>query len=344
MILFFWIDNLTMTNNKYTVTRLILLFAFFLCSASILATQYVSVGTYGNWEDPTSWSPNGVPDCGDTITIQAGDTIEISSNLNYSGCSQPMFLEVYGTLIFNGPGAKLKLPGGSGVALYGGGSLMPIGAADASKSLEIGAITMWKGTDGQVFGPFGYGATLPIELLSFEAVFNEDRVDFYWATASESNSAYFVVERSKDGSVWDEVVRVEAAGNSTSEIEYYDSDIEPLYGRSYYRLVEYDNNGDHQTFNIVPVENLEGGLVAFDIFPNPTTQDNINLSFKGFEGKEFLVVLRDISGKEYYSKVEIVNTAREIVAYSPDVTLPKGVYLVTASSQNELYSQKIIIR
>lgn len=333
------------TTSQYNLFRFNILIMLMVSSLNMFATQYVSVGTYGNWEDPTSWTPNGVPDCGDTITIQAGDTIEITSNLNYSSCPQPMFLEIYGTLLFNGAGAKLKLPAGSGVAVYGGGSLTATGGGDPSKTLEIGSITMWKASvDGTVYGPFGYGSSLPVELLSFQAVFNEDQVDLYWVTASESNSSYFVVERSKDGTIWDEVVRVEAAGNSNSEIEYYDYDVEPLYGRSFYRLVEYDNNGDHQTFNIVPVENLEGGLVAFDIFPNPTTQDNINLSFKGFEGKEFLVVLRDISGKEYYSKVEIVNTDDEIIAYSPDVNIPRGVYLVTASSQNELYSQKIIIR
>ncbi|MCB9188415.1 MAG: T9SS type A sorting domain-containing protein [Flavobacteriales bacterium] len=309
------------------------------------ATQYESKTNGGDWTDPTTWNPVGIPNCGDTVTIVAGYTVKVTSNIDYTGCAQPMFIEIYGTLEFIGGGSKLKLPSGSGVEIHAGGSIKSSGSGGgSSKTLEIGGATVWKASDGNLSGPAGFGSTLPIELISFEAVFNEDQVDLYWSTASESNSSHFIIERSKDGSYWDELIRVDAAGNSTTIKDYYEFDSEPMYGKSFYRLVQYDYNGDYEIFNAVPVENLEGGLVAFDIFPNPTTQDNINLSFKGFEGKEFLVVLRDISGKEYYSKVEIVNTDSEIIAYSPDVTLPKGVYLVTASSQNELYSQKIIIQ
>lgn len=333
--------NTTDKNFRFSILVLIpLLFNFHVA----LATQYLSAGPSGDWENSASWSPAGVPDCGDTIYVQSGHTIEINSNINYSACSKPMFLEVDGKLHFTGPGSKLRLPAGSGVGVSASGSLTETGGGDASKVLQIGGVTTWSGSDGDVSGPFGFGSTLPVELKSFEAIFNEDHVDFYWITASEINSSHFVVERSKDGTTWDEVLNMGAAGNSSSEIEYHDYDAEPLYGKSYYRLVQYDLNGGAEVFNIVPVENLEGGLVAFDIFPNPTTQDNINLSFKGFEGKKVLVVLRDITGKEYYSKVEIVNTDSEIIAYSPDVTLPKGVYLVSASSENELYSQKIIIK
>lgn len=332
------------TINKNSRLSFLILINLLFSVNIAFSTQYLSVGPTGDWQDAASWSPAGVPDCGDTIYVQSGHTIEINANINYSSCTEPMFLEVDGTIHFTGPGSKLRLPAGSGIAVNDSGSLVETGGGDASKVLQIGGVTMWSGSDGDVSGPFGFGSTLPVELKSFEAIFNEDHVDFYWITASEINSSHFVVERSKDGTTWDEVLNVEAAGNSSSEIEYYDYDAEPLYGKSYYRLVQYDLNGDAEAFNIVPVENLEGGLVAFDIFPNPTTQDNINLSFKGFEGREVLVVLRDITGKEYYSKVEIVNTDSEIIAYSPDVTLPKGVYLVSASSENELYSQKIIIK
>lgn len=109
-------------------------------------------------------------------------------------------------------------------------------------------------------------------------------------------------------------------------------------------MVQYDNNGEFYVSNIVPVENLERGLVAFDIFPNPTTSDNINLSFKGFEGKEVLVIMRDLSGKEYFSKIVVVDTKDEIIASPADSSVPAGIYLITATSENELYSQRIIIK
>lgn len=316
----------------------------FLYSGNAFSTNYSSDTALGDWTDPASWTPVGVPTCGDVVTILAGHEIQVTTVLDYSGCGSPIFLEIHGTLHFPNSGGKLKLPSGSGIEVHGTGEIKKSGPGGGnSRTIEIGPAVVWDASTGTISGLFLFGSPLPVTLESFEAVFNEDQVEFYWATASEQNSDYFVVERSKNGEIWDEVVWVDAAENSSSRIEYYDYDSEPLYGKSYYRLVQYDLNGDFEIFNIVPVENLEGGLVAFDIFPNPTTSDNINLSFKGFEGKELLVVLRDISGKEYYSKVEIVSTENDIIAYSPDLTLPKGIYLITASSANELYSQKIII-
>lgn len=303
------------------------------------------VDPLGEWTNGPSWVTAATPDCGDTVIILSGDQINVTGVVDLSGCGLPVFVEIYGTLNFSGPGSKLRLTAGSGVMIHPGGQITQAGGGGgSSKTIEIGSLTVWSSSDGTVSGPLAYGSPLPVELESFTATFNEDRVDFYWKTISERNSDYFAIERSKDGSVWDEIMTVQGAGYSTSEIEYFDYDAEPLSGKSFYRLVQYDKNGNVEKFNVVPVENLEGGLVAFNIFPNPTTTDNINLSFSGFEGKEILVVLRDISGKEYYSKVEVISTDNEIIAYSNDLTLPKGVYLVTASSENEFYSQKIIIQ
>ncbi|MCB9195806.1 MAG: T9SS type A sorting domain-containing protein [Flavobacteriales bacterium] len=304
-----------------------------------------SNGASVSWENAASWSPAFVPDCGDTIIIKIGDVVSVNTNIDLSGCAAPIFIEVYGTLHFSGGGSKLKLPSGSGVDLQSGGGITQSGSGGgSSRTLEIGSVTVWKASDGNISGPLGFGSPLPVVLKSFNAVYNDGKVSIYWTTASESNSSHYIIKRSKDGSIWDDVFRVEAAGNSSTEIEYFDFDSEPLYGVSYYKLVQYDNNGEFFVSNIVPVENLEGGLVAFDIFPNPTTSDNINLSFKGFEGKEVLVIMRDLSGKEYFSKIVVVDTKDEIIASPADSTIPAGIYIITATSENELYSQRIIIK
>lgn len=92
------------------------------------------------------------------------------------------------------------------------------------------------------------------------------------------------------------------------------------------------------------IQYLKKGETAFNIFPNPTRQENVNLSFKGFENEIVLVVVRDIQGKEHYSKVTVVEENDEIQLLLIDSVLPKGIYLVTASSMNQLYSQKVIIK
>ena len=46
-----------------------------------------------------------------------------------------------------------------------------------------------------------------------------------WKTASESNSDYFVLERSRDGIHWTEITELKAAGTSNKENHYTHYDL-----------------------------------------------------------------------------------------------------------------------
>lgn len=94
---------------------------------------------------------------------------------------------------------------------------------------------------------------LPVELISFEAIARDDQVNLYWSTASEINSSHFAIERSQNGYDWEEIITTHSAGNSTTQIDYFSIDYTPLSGKSFYRLVQYDNDGQNKTYNVVPV-------------------------------------------------------------------------------------------
>lgn len=278
---------------------------------------------------------------GTELTIRGCDTLRITGNVTFANNSvldvEPCaVLIIEGNLLNKNNSNQINIDGGLTVeGNFSGGN----GSVISGNGITdvIGTITL--DGDGTITT-----SILPIELLEFSAIFNENKVDIFWSTASEINNEFFIIERSKDGYEWHEISSVSGAGNSSSIQEYYETDKEPLSGVSYYRLTQVDFDGNSETFNVVPVENIAGGLITFNIFPNPTTQDNINLSFNGFEDQEILVVVRDIQGKEYYSKVTVVENNDEIQLLSVDNILPAGVYLVTASSLNELYSQKVIIK
>ena len=84
---------------------------------------------------------------------------------------------------------------------------------------------------------------LPIELISFSTENINETVNVTWATASERENDYFQLEHSRDGSYWQEVAIVKGAGNSSEKIDYSYVDKTPFYGKSYYRLTQYDING-----------------------------------------------------------------------------------------------------
>jgi len=307
------------------------------------ADQVESDGT-GAWGDDATWT-GVVPVCGDTIIIEAGHTLQVNNTHDYAACGAPMFIEIYGTLDFTTNGRRLHLPPGSGVQIHSGGSLTgTAGGGGSSVFMTIGGVTVWQKSHGTITGPSDFGSPLPVDLLSFEASFDEGEVKLFWSTASEQNNEQFVIERSKDGYLWEEIIKVEGAGNSSSVVEYFEVDKEPLSGVSYYRLSQDDFNGERTTYHVVPVQNIKKGEVALDVFPNPTTPDNINVSLQGLQDQEVLLILRELSAKQHYSVVKIMAAHNAMMALTKALRLESGVYLVTASSSNLLYSQKVVIK
>ncbi len=85
---------------------------------------------------------------------------------------------------------------------------------------------------------------LPIQLIYFEAKYSEQKgaVWLTWATASEVNSDYFVVERATRAGEYYKIALIEAAGNSTEQRSYKIVDYAPQQ-MNYYRLVQVDYDG-----------------------------------------------------------------------------------------------------
>lgn len=84
---------------------------------------------------------------------------------------------------------------------------------------------------------------LPIELLSFDARPEGSQVRLDWRTATERDNDYFTIERSANGEDFEDVGRVDGAGNSTTVLHYSDLDRWPLPGTSFYRLRQTDFDG-----------------------------------------------------------------------------------------------------
>jgi|GEM_PF-3623478 len=85
--------------------------------------------------------------------------------------------------------------------------------------------------------------TTAIELLSFEGKTKTEGNHLTWATASESESAFFSIEKSEDGINFVSIADVESKGNSSISQMYDYVDREHINHIQYYRLKETDKNG-----------------------------------------------------------------------------------------------------
>ena len=99
--------------------------------------------------------------------------------------------------------------------------------------------------------------SLPVEMLYFEGIGYETTNLLKWATASEQNSNYFSIERSVDGYDWREVGKKESAGNSNEMIEYSYVDLFTNNSVVYYRLQQYDFDGQYKTYGPIVISNYQ---------------------------------------------------------------------------------------
>jgi len=138
---------------------------------------------------------------------------------------------------------------------------------------------------------------LPITLLYFEALVRERKVYLEWATATEINNDFFTVERSKDGSTWEEVIEVKGSGSSSTQLTYNTIDQTPYDGISYYRLKQTDFNRKYTYSNIKTV-NLDTDNTIVKLYPNPA---NDRFYIVTTDETGYSVTISDIYGKTVFN-------------------------------------------
>ena len=112
---------------------------------------------------------------------------------------------------------------------------------------------------GGTTGTFGILANspvaLPVELLYFEGYGYSHYNTLKWSTASEYNSDYFSLERSIDGTQWNYVGTTKSMGNSNQVINYLYVDNFRFNGFVYYKLYQFDFDGNFKTYGPILINN-----------------------------------------------------------------------------------------
>ena len=180
----------------------------------------------------------------------------------------------------------------------------------------------------------------PVSNYTIAAVSESNAINITWATPTETNSDYFIIQRSRDGILFDDIMQEMAAGNSSEVSSYSITDYKPYSETSFYRVVEVDMNG-RITHKVLTVANLKAEL-STSVYPG-LSGNTFNISTSSKKEKQVLLVLKDMEGNEYYSKFILIRSVDEIVAVEPEGKLPPGLYTITASSNNAIFSKKVII-
>jgi hypothetical protein len=90
--------------------------------------------------------------------------------------------------------------------------------------------------DNLIISHHGSTMNIPIELLSFTAEPEGNKIMLNWFTGKETDTDYFIIEKSADTQTYLEIGKVKAAGKSQNLKAYALLDTKPSEGINYYRL------------------------------------------------------------------------------------------------------------
>jgi Secretion system C-terminal sorting domain len=176
---------------------------------------------------------------------------------------------------------------------------------------------------------------LPITLISFNAYPENGEVKLEWSTESETNNAFFTIQKSTDGNGWTTVQKILGSGTSSNIENYTAYDLSPFTGISYYRLMQTDIDGK-QTFSPIISVNLDNKNADITVYPNPATS-LIRIIFP--TAGRYEVSLLNLSGQIINNTTLTTsdNLVLNVSGYKP------GVYFVRIIHEGITKTKKLII-
>lgn len=189
---------------------------------------------------------------------------------------------------------------------------------------------------------FDEDTSLPVELTHFSTSCETGETSIHWTTASETNSDYFAVEKSRDGINWVVVGEKAAAGTSTAEVAYRFIDKNSTSGISYYRLRQVDFDGAAEIFGPIS-STCVGNESSMTVYPNPNKgwftvqitsskkQSNVVLNLIDVTGKSIVTKQLDVSEGTTQFNID-------------DLNLSNGIYFVKVQGEGmQLEPVKVIV-
>lgn len=219
----------------------------------------VPVG-FWDWHvlDATEENPSGLVFMG-AGTLMEDQTITVAIpalNLNYSGFTAAD-LRLMGYDPINNQWIKLGNTGASGL----------------TKGSTLSGII----PGGKLITAIAIGSTaniiLPVSFISFTAKADGCKALLEWQTGMEQNNSHFNVERSSNGTAFEIIGQVKAAGNSNTTQTYRFTDKAPFAGTNYYRITQVDFDGKYSSTEVRSVRTACSAESPLKVYPNPARNE-----------------------------------------------------------------------
>jgi len=223
----------------------------------------------------------------------------------------------------------------SGTALYGANNA----AANQVNSINAGSGNFYTWVLAEKVN------TLPVELITFRASCTADQKPVVeWITATETNNAFFTLQRSTDGFFWTTVAEISGAGNSNTPLYYSYTDDAAPEGVVYYQLFQTDFDGTVADAGAVTVncksENM-AGTYGLNVYSD--NEHLIHVTFTSELSESIIFNLYDMSGR-LVARENVTSSEGLNHFVMETIPLQDAVYMLNLSSPQSSESKRFFLQ
>ena len=180
---------------------------------------------------------------------------------------------------------------------------------------------------------------LPANMKNYNAVLRGSKVYVEWITASENNTANFVLERANANGQFQEVATVMAAGTSAADKKYVLIDEQPARGLNLYRLVLVNKDGQREYFDIKRITLPNGN--GYVNIPSPA-KGTLNIYVNVERSQNVSITIHDVNGRllNRINKLFTPGLSENRVTIT---TLAAGTYFVKVEGETFAETRKVLV-
>jgi hypothetical protein len=185
--------------------------------------------------------------------------------------------------------------------------------------------------------------TVPVELSSFTAKYENKKVLLNWITSSEVNDQGFDIERKTKSSGWENLGFVAGNGTTTKLNSYKFVDYSVASDNYSYRLKQKNFDGTFNYSNVIEVNtNTISEFLLNQNYPNPFNPSTV-ITFTIPERTNVRLTVYNILGEQV---AKLVNEMKEAGSYQVDFNasnLSSGIYIYKLEGGNFISTKKMML-
>jgi len=179
--------------------------------------------------------------------------------------------------------------------------------------------------------------TLPVQFLSFTGYLQPDEtVRLDWAAITDQQHDRFEVEKSSNGI---DFVKI---GNGPANAPYWHIDPAPYPGNNFYRIKQYDIDGDVTYSHIVNIYYNPSNLKV-NVYPNPV-KDVLTISITSSVPDRYSVTVTDLAGRKVHEEKQLLSATQREVNINLSAQSAQMFIVTVRNGRNEIIATRKVTR